>query len=397
MTMRVGAFFLVSALLACSSGPDAPGNDGSGFQTGTLDTGPGQQGAGTGDTSTTPGAMTTAPGDTAPAGPGSPTGGATGMGGGAAGAAAPVTDGTDTTGATDGTDGTDTTGTTDGTVDGGDGEATTPEDTAARPPCITDPSQVIVMGDSYVNWVSHTFPQDLASSFGNGAQGVWDVPYNAGGRLYAIGGWAMGSGGIGLIPDQLDFAIADDPDIRAVVMTGGGNDFLVSSPEWPGGGECRNDPNTPPQQVCQDIVHTAFDAARQLMQDSADAGVEDVVYFFYPNIPAPTLLGGTYPNVLLDWSYPQVKELCDDTEMDTGGRMRCHFLDLRPLFEGHPEYFVVGDVHENAMGSACRRRPARRAPRRRHRPARSARASRCSGRARCSAARTARGRAPSGG
>jgi len=227
-----------------------------------------------------------------------------------------------------------------------------PVDTV-RPPCMSDPRQVMVAGDSYVNWVSHTFPQDLASQFGNGATGVWDVPYTLGGRLYAVGGWSMGSGGIGHIPDQLGYAVTDDPDIIAAVMTGGGNDFLVSSPEWPGGGECRNNPNSPPEQVCQDIINTAIDAARQLMKDSADAGIQDVVYFFYPNIPAPTLLGGSYPNVLLDWAYPKAQALCDEAEAETAGRLRCHFVDMRPVFEGHPEYFVAGDVHENAMGSAA--------------------------------------------
>lgn len=57
------------------------------------------------------------------------------------------------------------------------------------------------------------------------------------------------------------------------------------------------------------------------MQAAADAGIEDIVYFFYPNIPAPTLLGGTSPNTLLDWTYPQVEQLCNDTELETSGRL----------------------------------------------------------------------------
>lgn len=222
---------------------------------------------------------------------------------------------------------------------------------ARRPPCLQNARQLIVMGDSYVNWVSHTLPQDLASAYGGDAVGVWDVPYTTGGRLYAIGAWAMGSGGIGLIPDQLDFALADDPDIKAAVMTGGGNDFLVPAPEYLGAAECKNMSTLPPAAVCQEIVQKAFDAAEGLMQASADAGVEDVVYFFYPNIPAPTLLGGTSPNTLLDWTYPQVEALCDETEAKTGGKLRCHFLDTRPLFEGHLDWFAPGDIHPTAAGS----------------------------------------------
>ena len=57
--------------------------------------------------------------------------------------------------------------------------------------------------------------------------------------------------------------------------------------------------------------------------------------------------------MLLDWPYPKAEQLCVDAETETGGRLRCHFIDMRPVFEGHPEYFVAGDVHENAAGSAA--------------------------------------------
>lgn len=240
-----------------------------------------------------------------------------------------------------------------GGTDGGDGDG---DGGSGLPPCLGDPRQLIVMGDSYVHWISHTFPQDLASTYGSAAVGVWDVPYEEGGRNYAVGGYAMATGGWGLIPEQLPLAIADDPKIHSAVMTGGGNDFILVSEAWVGGDQCRNDPSPEPQQVCQDIVQAALDAGHQLMLDAADAGIRDVVYFFYPNIPEGTWVGGEHPNALLDWSYPRVQALCDDAEADTGGRMRCHFLDMRPVFAGHPEYFAAGtlgegDIHENSEGS----------------------------------------------
>jgi hypothetical protein len=208
-----------------------------------------------------------------------------------------------------------------------------------RPPCTTKPSQVAILGDSYINWVSHTFPQDMADAAGE----TW--------RMYAIGGWAMGSGGIGLIPTQVDTAIMEDPDIKAIVMTGGGNDILVPDAMWMGGADCRQRADSPTLKVCQDIVQTALDAAEGLMQKGADAGVKDVIYFFYPHVPEGTLIGGAHPNELLDYALPKTKQLCDDTEAMTQGRMRCHFIDTIPLFEGHPEYFAPTDIHENSMGS----------------------------------------------
>ena len=54
---------------------------------------------------------------------------------------------------------------------------------------------------------------------------------------------------------------------------------------------------------------------------------------------------------MLDYALPKTKALCDSAETLTEGRMRCHFLDLIPLFEGKPELFAPTDIHENAMGS----------------------------------------------
>jgi hypothetical protein len=32
--------------------------------------------------------------------------------------------------------------------------------------------------------------------------------------------------------------------------------------------------------------------------------------------------------------------------------MRCHFLDLQPIFEGHTDWFADDGIHENSTGSA---------------------------------------------
>lgn len=206
-------------------------------------------------------------------------------------------------------------------------------------PCTPKASQTVVIGDSYINWVSHSFPTDMARVAGE----TW--------RMYAIGGTSMGSGGIGLIPDQFDRALAADPDIKTVVMTGGGNDVLVcDGVRWPNCASCKNGSIAEP---CPSIVQTALDRAEQVMQKAASSGVRDVVYFFYPHVPNGTLIGGTNPNNILDFALPKVKALCDSAASKTGGRLRCHFVDMIPVFANHPEYFVSGDIHPNSLGSAA--------------------------------------------
>jgi hypothetical protein len=67
---------------------------------------------------------------------------------------------------------------------------------------------------TYINWITHSFPADLAREAGE----TW--------RMYAVGGCSLGSGGLCLVPEQLEQAIAADPDIIAAIMSGGGNDIL---------------------------------------------------------------------------------------------------------------------------------------------------------------------------
>jgi hypothetical protein len=214
--------------------------------------------------------------------------------------------------------------------------------TISRPPCMTSPNQVVLIGDSYVNWISHTFPADLAREAG--------VTY----RIYAVGGTAMASGGLGLIPPQFDQAIAADPNIIAVVMDGGGNDILVpDTAQFPQGGECKQSATSPMIPDCQAIVQKAVDKALELMNTAADKGVRDVVYFYYPHVPDGTLVGGAHPTVILDYALPLVKATCDGARVRTGGRLTCHFLDLIPVFDGHPDYFAFTDIHPTPTGSAA--------------------------------------------
>jgi hypothetical protein len=210
-----------------------------------------------------------------------------------------------------------------------------------KPKCKSSPNQVIVLGDSYLNWVTHTFPDDLAREAGE----TW--------RMYAVGGCSLGSGGLCLIPPQLDKAIADDPNIIAAIMTGGGNDFLIADEGmYAGSSECKDRTDSPTVKVCQDVVAAALDAGKKLMQTAADAGIRDVIYLFYPHIPGGGF-GGMNPNVLLDYTLPMAKELCEGAQQRTHGKLRCHFIDLVPVFDGHPDWFADDGIHENELGSAA--------------------------------------------
>jgi hypothetical protein len=228
---------------------------------------------------------------------------------------------------------------------GTQGDAGAPMDDHV-PPCVSDAKDVVMIGDSYIDWITHTFVADMRAEAGQ----QWPS--------YAIGGTSMATGGIGHIPDQLDTALAENAKIKAVVMTGGGNDILVyDGLMFPDGGMCTSVPNAPMIEDCQKIVQAALDEASALMDETADAGVRDIVYFFYPHIPGGGLISGPTPNPILDYALPRARKVCESSLERTAGRMKCTFIDMVPVFEGKAGLFAdevseMGDgVHPNSMGS----------------------------------------------
>jgi hypothetical protein len=213
--------------------------------------------------------------------------------------------------------------------------------TAARPKpfCMAKDSQLIVIGDSYIDWLSHSFPEDIKKESGQN----W--------RMEAVGGTSIGSGGIGPIPPQFDNSIAADPDAHTVLMDGGGNDILVADITLDPFGDCTNTGSSK-NPNCQMIVKLALDAADMLMNRMAAKGIRDVIYFFYPHVPANTILTGNNPDEILDYALPMVKSFCDGAEQRTGGNLRCTFVDMVPVFMGHNDWFNT-DIHPNNLGSAA--------------------------------------------
>ncbi|MET0287361.1 MAG: hypothetical protein ABW352_22945, partial [Polyangiales bacterium] len=203
-----------------------------------------------------------------------------------------------------------------GPVGGGGGGA------GLKPKCVKKDSQVMIVGDSYINWVTHTFPQDIIDV----SKQNW--------RMEAVGAYSMGSGGIGFIPDLYRESMKKDPDCHTILMDGGGNDLLVADSSKDAWGDCKTD-KAPTLKNCQDIITTAIAAADKMLMEASAAGIRDVVYFFYPHVPNGTLLGGPNPNAMLDFALPQVKDFCDGVEEKTKGKTRCTFIDMVPVFEGH--------------------------------------------------------------
>lgn len=119
-------------------------------------------------------------------------------------------------------------------------------------------SDVITIGDSWMNAFLAGIQQSLVR--------VAMQPY----RTYGVGGTRLLNG---QIPRQYTQAKQANPDIKTVIMTGGGNDII----QVPGLQEnCEME-----GEQCGEVVTDILDGLSSLWAEMAADGVQDVVYVMY--------------------------------------------------------------------------------------------------------------------
>jgi lysophospholipase L1-like esterase len=249
---------------------------------------------------------------------------------------------------TGGTGGSVSTGGMGGSVStGGMGGSGGVIDDPRVPPCLGAGSEGVIIGDSYVTgFISPALQPVLATLH----------PYATGYRNYAVAGSSMASGGIaGFVPDQFTQAVAADPNMKFLITDGGGNDILIcDSGQFPNCNTLCSQAGSSTQAVCQEIVALALSTAESMMDTIAAAGIEDIIYFFYPHIPAAGGGGAGYDEIL-DYAEPQAKALCESAEARTGGALRCHYVSLiQPFIDAggdkNPANFVGDGIHPSQAG-----------------------------------------------
>jgi lysophospholipase L1-like esterase len=226
------------------------------------------------------------------------------------------------TGGSGSSSGTGGSGSSSGTGGSGTGDGGGPP--ANKPPCVTKGTEGAYIGDSYITGaLSPALQATLEPIMMMAGQTV-------GYTNKAVAGTAMASGGAtGLIPPQFDSLVGTD--IRLIILDGGGNDILIPAAGSP---DCKNLMGNSMNAQCQAIIAKALMAGQTLMQKMADNGVKDVIFFGYPHVPPSAVggLGGANGNELIDYATPLTKASCDGELMATGGKLTCHFIDLRTPF-----------------------------------------------------------------
>lgn len=226
-----------------------------------------------------------------------------------------------TTSGTSSTTGSTTSGTSGGGASGTEGTTTeaTSSSSGTTGSSTCEPSgvagsEVLMIGESFIAFshgITHTI-EDLARAAGALGEGE---SY----RDNSISGTTLAGGG-NSIPNQYQSGVDQGP-VKVVLMDGGGNDCLQA-----------NNPSG------------ALSAAEGLFQNMQENGTEKVVYFFYPDP-----IGNQYASLksCLDTLRPQMQALCEGLTSP-----ECYWLDLREVWDGHPEYTQDG-IHPTPAGDTA--------------------------------------------
>jgi hypothetical protein len=234
---------------------------------------------------------------------------------------------------TGGNDGTDASAGNGQPPPGGDdsGAVIVPKGDGGVSSCPAKGSEVVMIGDSYPA-LSGEIAKHLESlATASGALASGDAY-----RTYYVSGTNMVGGTSPNIPAQFTEAVSADPDIKYVIMDGGGNDILLDNTA------CITTQPPPASQTCVTVINDAVSAATTLFQTMKTAGVKSAIYYFYPHLPTT---GKPYVNTTLDYAYPLVQAAC------ASAAIPCFFVDTRTAFNGHPEYIGPDGIHPTTAGS----------------------------------------------
>lgn len=195
-----------------------------------------------------------------------------------------------------------------------------------KPPCLKDPNQVAMLGDSYVAFPSYIGPAIVSAAVTDGAL--------ASGKSYldlSVPGATVNSG---QIPGQLDSALARYPKLKTVITDGCGNDIIQSV-------VCLS-PGSDQNSTCTGIIDNCVAKFRAMGDKAKAAGVTDSIIFQYPdNVP----IGGAD---ILRYGVAQGKKVA--AEMTTAD-YRVYLVDTAPLMKDHPDWYVDAVIHVNSNGA----------------------------------------------
>ena len=195
-----------------------------------------------------------------------------------------------------------------------------------------DGKDVITMGDSYMR---------IPPSANMGDLGIEVSLAEVSGRPYRQYGFKGAPAGQeqttvigmlgGIIPKQFMMAVAEDPDIKTVIVEGGGNDIL----DVPDDTVCASMADEASlSAACKEKMDRIVASIADMFADMAAAGVLDIVWVGYGDVPTmdgPPLIGKPTVAGSIAYMNTKVEELC---VADGSLGLNCHFIDTHAAVAG---------------------------------------------------------------
>jgi hypothetical protein len=173
-----------------------------------------------------------------------------------------------------------------------------------------DGTDVITIGDSWMNYAVN----------GGGIEAGLRTASGQRYRNYGVAGTMLLDE---VIPNQYESAKRSNKNIKTVVMTGGGNDLLLTG--MTGGSTC--------SAGCMDTINKVGARLKKLWDEMGVDGVQDIVYIEYSRG------GSNAPGV--NYGTEQIKPICAALTP-----ARCHFVDSDPIIMMQ----LIDGVHPTADG-----------------------------------------------
>lgn len=172
-----------------------------------------------------------------------------------------------------------------------------------------DGSDVITIGDSWMNYIVN----------GGGIEAGLLAASKQRYRTYGVAGTKLLDE---VIPNQYESAKRANKDIKTVVMTGGGNDLLLTGMTSAAG--CN--------EGCKSTIDKVGVRLGKLWDEMATDGVQDVVYIEYSK-------GGSNADSV-EYGTSKVRPVCE------AAPLRCHFVDSDTIIN----MMLLDGVHPTADG-----------------------------------------------
>lgn len=147
--------------------------------------------------------------------------------------------------------------------------------------------------------------------------------------------WTRSGEKISGIAKQYDKAIYENPDLRTIIMDGGGNDVLQGNQD-----KCASYGELPGE--CEELLDWVVDVSEDMFENMFTDGIDDLVFLGYYNLPNDM----AKLNVALNYAMDEIKWSCSSANVD------CYFVDPRPEFENKLDAYVKSDnIHPTDPGS----------------------------------------------